>query len=105
MRSTFLKLASILHSPTFRLGDVTIGNTSAENALTPGTTTEEGVGRENVGGKDLIMVSEYYSKELVQFVRGVLEIIPEMMFRILADIVLIQTNSFVEMPSRVIINF
>jgi hypothetical protein len=60
-----------------------------------------GVGRENVGGKDLVMVSEYYSKELVQFVRGVLQIIPEMMFKILAEIILIQTNDFVEMPSRV----
>ena len=51
--------------------------------------------------KDMVSVSEYYSKQLVNFVRRVLEIIPEMMFRILAEIIDIQTNKFREMPMRV----
>eukprot|EP01127_Copromyxa_protea_P005596 TRINITY_DN15495_c0_g1_i1.p1 TRINITY_DN15495_c0_g1~~TRINITY_DN15495_c0_g1_i1.p1 ORF type:complete len:1198 (-),score=295.31 TRINITY_DN15495_c0_g1_i1:60-3617(-) len=99
LRSTFLKLASILHSPTFRLGDVTMGG--AGDSPAPQGEEQAGVGHENVGGKDLVMVSEYYSKELVQFVRGVLQIIPDMMFQILAEIILTQTNTFQEMPSRV----
>eukprot|EP01126_Amoeba_proteus_P045763 TRINITY_DN5142_c0_g1_i4.p1 TRINITY_DN5142_c0_g1~~TRINITY_DN5142_c0_g1_i4.p1 ORF type:complete len:921 (-),score=205.68 TRINITY_DN5142_c0_g1_i4:85-2847(-) len=97
LRSTFLKLASILHSPTFRLGDMTIGGSGAAGGGSGG-----GGGQESVQStKDLVMVSEYYSKELVKFVRGVLEIIPEMMFKILAEIINLQTNSFLEMPSRV----
>jgi len=97
LRSTFLKLASILHTPTFRLGDVTMGGAAVQDALAPA----EAQAQTKLATKDLIMVSEYYSKMLVHFVRTVLDIIPEMMFKILGEIIQFQTEKFQEMPPRV----
>ena len=45
-------------------------------------------------------VSEYYSGELVAYVRTVLQIIPQTLFGLLAQIVEIQTNKLKELPTR-----
>lgn len=50
---------------------------------------------------DLISVSEYYSSELVSYVRRVLEIVPRSMFLILKQIIDMQTNNIVELPTKV----
>jgi WASH complex subunit strumpellin len=49
---------------------------------------------------DLISVSQYYSGELVEYVRKVLHIIPETMFGLLARIVSLQTSVIKELPTR-----
>uniref|UniRef100_A0A182IM32 Strumpellin n=1 Tax=Anopheles atroparvus TaxID=41427 RepID=A0A182IM32_ANOAO len=74
LRSTFLKLASALEIPLLRLNQ-------AES-------------------EHLIDVSKYYSNELANFVRKVVQIIPETMFTILAQIVDLQTNVLRELPAR-----
>jgi WASH complex subunit strumpellin len=45
-------------------------------------------------------VSRYYSGELVSFVRRVLQIVPETMFKLLDQIVDLQTNRIQEVPNR-----
>ncbi|XP_055613775.1 WASH complex subunit 5 [Uranotaenia lowii] len=74
LRSTFLKLASALEIPLLRLNQ-------AES-------------------EDLIDVSKYYSNELANFVRKVVQIIPETMFIILAKIIDMQTNVIKQIPMR-----
>uniref|UniRef100_A0A8W7PH59 Strumpellin n=1 Tax=Anopheles coluzzii TaxID=1518534 RepID=A0A8W7PH59_ANOCL len=74
LRSTFLKLASALEIPLLRLNQ-------AES-------------------EHLIDVSRYYSNELANFVRKVVQIIPETMFALLAQIVDLQTNVLRELPAR-----
>eukprot|EP01027_Heterolobosea_sp_BB2_P007140 GEZU01010652.1.p1 GENE.GEZU01010652.1~~GEZU01010652.1.p1 ORF type:complete len:835 (-),score=235.13 GEZU01010652.1:84-2588(-) len=74
IRSTFLKLASMLELPLVRI----------TQANSP----------------DLVSVSEYYSGELVAFVRKTLEVIPRSMFSVLDEIIDIQTNHLVEIPTR-----
>ncbi|XP_053683160.1 WASH complex subunit 5 [Sabethes cyaneus] len=74
LRSTFLKLASALEIPLLRLNQ-------AES-------------------EDLMDVSKYYSNELANFVRKVVQIIPETMFSILAQIVDLQTNVIKQIPMR-----
>ncbi|CAF1096037.1 unnamed protein product [Adineta ricciae] len=74
LRATFLKLASALDLPLVRINQV--------------------------GSNDLMIVSHYYSGELVAYVRKVLQIIPETMFTMLASIVHIQTNTLRELPLR-----
>uniref|UniRef100_A0A182JXG8 WASH complex subunit 5 n=1 Tax=Anopheles christyi TaxID=43041 RepID=A0A182JXG8_9DIPT len=74
LRSTFLKLASALEIPLLRLNQ-------AES-------------------EHLIDVSRYYSNELANFVRKVVQIIPETMFTLLAQIVDLQTNVLKELPAR-----
>jgi WASH complex subunit strumpellin len=64
LRATFLKLASILELPLVRI----------TQANSP----------------DLVSVSEYYSTELVAFVKSVLAIIPQSMFIILQQIIDVQ---------------
>jgi WASH complex subunit strumpellin len=49
---------------------------------------------------DLVSVSQYYSGELVDYVRKVLHIIPETMFGLLARIVSLQTSVIKELPTR-----
>lgn len=49
---------------------------------------------------DLVSVSQYYSGELVGYVRKVLHIIPETMFGLLARIVSLQTSVIKELPTR-----
>ena len=50
--------------------------------------------------EDLVSVSQYYSQELVSYIRKVLHIIPETMFQLMAPIIDLQTNIIKEIPSR-----
>ena len=50
--------------------------------------------------KDLVSVSQYFSSELVSYVRRVLQIIPETMFRLLDQIIKLQTERIKEVPTR-----
>lgn len=74
LRATFLKLGSALDMPLLRINQ----------ASSP----------------DLIPVSQYYSNELVSYVRKVLHIIPDSLFRLMSRIVEIQTNEIKELPTR-----
>ena len=74
LRATFLKLASALDLPLMRI------NMANSN--------------------DLVSVSQYYSGELVSYVRVVLQIIPETMFSLLAKIIQLQTTQIKEVPTR-----
>ncbi|CAM6121354.1 unnamed protein product [Calypogeia fissa] len=49
---------------------------------------------------DLFSVSEYYSSELVAYVRVVLEIVPMTMFSILNDVIAAETKRLRELPGR-----
>lgn len=49
---------------------------------------------------DLASVSQYYSRELESYARRVLQIIPESVFGILAKIVHLETNVFLEIPTK-----
>lgn len=74
LRATFLKLATALDLPLLRINQA--------------------------NSPDLVSVSQYYSTELVQYVRKVLHIIPETMFGLLARIVELQTSAVRELPTR-----
>lgn len=74
LRATFLKTASILDVPLVRI--TTIDSPDAES------------------------VAEYYSSELVEFVRMVLEVIPVSVFRVLSEIEQIQTHRMPPIPIR-----
>ncbi|XP_037498148.1 WASH complex subunit 5 [Rhipicephalus sanguineus] len=74
LRATFLKLATALDLPLLRINQA--------------------------NSPDLVSVSQYYSTELVNYVRKVLHIIPETMFGVLARIVELQTTSIKEVPTR-----
>lgn len=74
LRATFLKLASALDLPLLRISQS--------------------------GSPDLEPVSQYFSSELVAYVRKVLHIIPETMFGVMARIIDLQTNEVKELPTR-----
>lgn len=74
LRAAFLKLASALDLPLLRINQ----------ASSP----------------DLVKLSQFYSSELVSYVRKVLHIIPETMFALMAKIIYIQTNTLQELPTR-----
>lgn len=74
LRATFLKLSSALDLPLMRINQ-------ARSA-------------------DLVSVSQYYSNELVSYVRHVLHIIPLSMFSLVEQIVHLQTNAIKEIPMR-----
>ena len=74
LRATFLKLASAMERPVLRISQAR--------------------------SKDLISVSQYYSTELVSYVRNVLQIIPETMFRLLDQIIKLQTQKIKDVPTR-----
>lgn len=74
LRATFLKMSSALGLPCQRI----------DQARSP----------------DLVSVSAYYSRELVNYVRKVLQIIPETMFEVLHKIIAILTHSIREVPTR-----
>lgn len=74
LRATFLKLASALDLPLLRINQA--------------------------NSPDLISVSQYYSNELVTYVRKVLQVIPETMFSLLARIIELQTSQIREVPTR-----
>lgn len=54
------------------------------------------------GSADLFSVSEYYSSELVAYVRAVLEVIPISMFAILDDVITVQTQRLRDCPARLV---
>jgi WASH complex subunit strumpellin len=74
LRATFLKTASILDIPLVRIAAI--------------------------DSPDAVSVAEYYSGELVEFVRTVLEVIPISVFNILSQIVSIQTQQMQPIPMR-----
>ena len=74
VRATFLKAASILDVPLVRCAAI--------------------------DSPDVESIAEYYSGELVDFVRRVLEIIPISVFRVLSKIVAIQANRMRDIPTR-----
>lgn len=74
LRATFLKLASALEIPLLRINQA--------------------------HSDDLESVSQYYSTELVNYVRKVIQIIPKTIFEILARIIEIQTDVLREVPTR-----
>ncbi|XP_046858069.1 WASH complex subunit 5-like [Xenia sp. Carnegie-2017] len=74
LRATFLKMASALDLPLVRISQA--------------------------NSPDLVSVSQYYSGELVSYVRKVLQIIPESMFELLAQIIWILSNKMKEVPTR-----
>lgn len=74
LRAVFLKLASILDGPLTRI--------------------------HQCGSEDVISVAEYYSGELVDYVRRVMEVIPQSVFRILAGIIKLQTDHMKPIPVK-----
>ncbi|XP_026671210.1 WASH complex subunit 5 isoform X2 [Ceratina calcarata] len=74
LKALFLKMASALETPLLRVNQ-------ARSA-------------------DLASVSQYYSRELEKYARRVLQIIPETVFGLLAQIVHLETNSFKEIPTK-----
>ncbi|ALC43183.1 CG12272 [Drosophila busckii] len=74
IRAVFLKLASTLELPLMRINQAK--------------------------SEDLVSVSNYYSTELANFLRRVLQIVPETMFNILARIIQLLTNVIKEFPTR-----
>ncbi|XP_065061996.1 WASH complex subunit 5-like [Rhopilema esculentum] len=74
LRATFLKMASALDLPLVRISQA--------------------------NSPDLVSVSQYYSGELVAYVRKVLQIIPESIFSQLAAIINILTHKMKEVPTR-----
>ena len=49
---------------------------------------------------DMVSVAQYYSAELVAYVRKVLQIIPESLFKVLDQIISLQTDCIEELPTR-----
>jgi len=74
LRATFLKTASILDVPLVRITAI----------MSP----------------DAVSVAEYYSTELVEFVRMVLEVIPVSVFKVLSEIEQIQSHKMDALPTR-----
>ena len=72
LRATFLKLASILNFPLVRLFEIE--------------------------SDDIDSVTNYYSGELVKFVKDILQIIPQSVFQILSHISDIFSSGFKEIP-------
>ena len=48
----------------------------------------------------MVSVAQYYSNELVAYVRKVLQIIPESLFKVLDQIISLQTDKIKELPTR-----
>uniref|UniRef100_A0A7S3YNZ3 WASH complex subunit strumpellin n=1 Tax=Lotharella globosa TaxID=91324 RepID=A0A7S3YNZ3_9EUKA len=75
LRATFLKLSSVLSLPLVRITQC--------------------------GSKDDISVAEYYSKNLVLYIRKVLEIVPQSVFNTLAKIIDLLTHKMVAVPTKI----
>jgi WASH complex subunit strumpellin len=75
LRATFLKLASVLELPLLRIMEA--------------------------GSDDAESVSQYYSSQLVDYIRKVLQVIPETMFELLRDIATMQTTRLRDLPAKV----
>ena len=75
LRSVFLKLASILDVPLVRISQI--------------------------HSPDTISVAEYYSGELIRYVRDVLEVIPITVFHVLTKLIDVETRELKRMPTKV----
>lgn len=78
IRYTFLKLASAFDLSLIRINQV--------------------------NSPDLLSVSQFYSSQLVSYIRKVLHIIPETMFSFVAQVISLQTDRINELPSRISLN-
>ena len=76
LRATFLKLASILNFPLVRLFEI--------------------------NSEDIESVTEYYSGELVKFVKDILQVIPHRVFELMNIVYTTFCNQFKEMPNRIL---
>ena len=76
LRGTFIKLTSILNFPLVRLFEI--------------------------NSEDIESVSDYYSGELVKFVKDILQIIPHRVFELMNDIYTTFCNQFKEMPNKIL---
>ena len=76
LRATFLKLASILNFPLVRLFEI--------------------------NSEDIESVTEYYSGELVKFVKDILQVIPHRVFELMNVVYTTFCNQFKEMPNRIL---
>ena len=74
LRAVFLKISTALEGPVLRISQAK--------------------------SQDLVSVSQYYSAELVGFVRRVLQIIPETVFQKLDQVIRLQTDQIKEVPTR-----
>ena len=74
LESTILKLSSIMNTPLVRILES--------------------------NSPDLESVSEYYSKELVKYVRKVLQVIPNAVFRLLDEIAMMIGGNLSEIPAK-----
>lgn len=52
------------------------------------------------GSENLMSVSKYYSQELIEYIRKVLHIIPETMFKYMTKIATLQIDVINEVPTR-----
>ncbi len=75
LRSVFIKLASILDVPLVRISQL--------------------------NSPDIISVAEYYSGELISYVRDVLEVIPVTVFNVLTKLIDLETRELKRIPSKV----
>ena len=75
LRATFLKLSSVLRLPLIRIMEA--------------------------NSDDQESVAEYYSTQLVDYIRKVLQVIPETMFEILDQIAVLQTSNLKELPQKI----
>ena len=76
LRATFLKLASILNFPLVRLFEI--------------------------DSDDIESVTDYYSGELVKYVKDILQVIPHRVFELMNKIYTIFCNQFKEMPNKIL---
>ena len=76
LRATFLKLASILNFPLIRLFEIE--------------------------SDDIESVTNYYSGELVKFVKDILQVIPRRVFEFMKDIIRIFEGKFEEIPLKIL---
>ena len=76
LRATFLKLASILNFPLVRLFEI--------------------------NSEDIESVTDYYSGELVKFVKDILQVIPHRVFELMNTIYSIFCKDFKEMPNKIL---
>lgn len=84
LRTVFLKLTSVLDAPLIRISQVSGGMESA--------------GRKKKG--DLRSVAELYSSQLIQFVRKVMSVLPNIVFEHLRQIINIETIKMRDLPSK-----
>ena len=78
LRATFLKLASILNIPLIRLFEIE--------------------------SEDIESVTNYYSGELVKFVKDILQVIPRRVFEFMQNVISIFSKGFTEMPIKILKN-